>query len=90
MQIKNLILITVLTMSAETGVANATTNGTAQKSTGGMPASPLQLQVLVPRPEKTAEFARFEAVPNRSAKALIYQGRAISPNQLEVLGKKMK
>lgn len=79
------MLITVLTMSAGTGVANATTIRSAQKSSGGLPTSPLQLQVLGPRPEKTAEFARFEAVPVRYTKAFTYQGRTISPNQLEVL-----
>ncbi|MCK9606777.1 MAG: hypothetical protein M0R33_10075 [Methylomonas sp.] len=90
MNIKNLILIAALTLSAGTCFANSASARSSQKSITAMPASPLQLQVLAAKPKITAEFARFEAVPVRSPKALTYQGRTISPNQLEVLGKKIK
>ncbi len=89
MNIKNLILLT-LTMSAGSGIAGAATLDTVRKSNGGLPASRLQFQVLAASPVKTAEFARFEATPVRIKKAAVDQGRAISPNQAEVLGKKMK
>ncbi|WP_347985938.1 hypothetical protein [Methylomonas sp. AM2-LC] len=90
MNIKNLMLITVLSLTAATAVAKDTNNLAIQKSSGGLPASPLQYQILGPKPNKPAEFARFEAVPVRYTKANTYQGNAISPNQLEVLGKKVK
>ncbi|MDD4915761.1 MAG: hypothetical protein PHW13_12080 [Methylococcales bacterium] len=90
MNIKNLMLITILAMSAATSVASPTTIRSAQKNSSGLPATPLQLQILATRPEKISEFARFEAVPVSDTKTFTYQGRSISPNQLEVLGKKMK
>jgi hypothetical protein len=90
MTTKNLMLMTVLTLSAATGVAQAASANSAQQNAAALPLSPVQKQLLMARPAKTAEFARFEAVAVRAKKAGIDQGRAISPSQAQVLGNKLK
>lgn len=89
MNTKNLLLIALLAGVTTASLADTTT--ATARSGGQLPASPVQAQVLAIAPPKTAEFARFEVLPVKTQRtAPTYRGIVGSPNQLEVLGKKIK
>jgi hypothetical protein len=94
MNTKQFLSAAILALVSAYGVAGSAKN-TSGSYVDVYPESALQQRVLEPRPMKTGEFARFEAINARPyPEDYPYPGdngnQSASPHQLQVLGKEMK